>query len=61
MTTKNIATEKKQYVQPEVDRITLDREISLQLESAQPSGEPTAPEWSSNDYFNNDPYKTNLG
>ena len=58
MTKNNITTEKKQYVHPLIERVKLDNEISLQLES--PTGEPTDREWSSNDYFNNDPYKGNL-
>ena len=57
--TKNITTEKKQYAQPLIERVKLDNEISLQLES--PSGEPTDEDWMfSNNYFNNDPYKGNL-
>lgn len=60
MTKNNITTEKKQYVQPNIDRVVLDNEISLQLQSLTPAGEPTDPEWSSNDTFNNDPYKGNL-
>lgn len=60
MTKNNITTEKKQYVQPNIDRVVLDSEISLQLESLKPEGDPSGPEWSSNDTFNNDPYKGNL-
>ncbi len=58
--TKNITTEKKQYVQPVIERIELDNDISLQLQSLNPSGEPTDEDWLSNEYFNNDPYKGNL-
>ena len=57
---KNITTEKMQYVLPLIERIELDNDISLQLQSLNPSGESTDPEWSSNDTFNNDPYKGNL-
>ena len=57
---KNITTEKKQYVQPVIECIELDNDISLQLESDLPDGDPSNPEWSSNDTFNNDPYKGNL-
>ena len=60
MTKNNITTEKKQYVQPVIEHIKLDNDISLQLQSLNPAGEPTDPEWSSNDTFNNDPYKGNL-
>ena len=59
MTKNNITTEKKQYVQPLLERVKLDNEISLQLES--PAGEPTDEDWkSSNNSFNNDPYKGNM-
>ena len=59
MTKNNITTEKKQYVQPLIERVKLDNEISLQLES--PTGEPTGEDWMfSNNSFNNDPYKGNL-
>ena len=59
MTKNNITTEKKQYVQPLIERVKLDNEISLQLES--PTGEPTGEDWMfSNNYFNNDPYKGNM-
>lgn len=64
MNHKNILdmkTTKKLYVPPVIGKIELDSEISLQLQSAEdqdPDGDPVflkAP-----DYFNNDPYKTNL-
>jgi len=56
---KNIKrTEKKSYSSPQIERITLDNEISLTLESS-PADPPT---WSENkEYFNNDPFKTNVG
>jgi hypothetical protein len=56
---KNIKrTEKKSYSSPQIERITLDNEISLTLESA-PADPPT---WSENkEYFNNDPFKTDIG
>jgi len=53
-------TAKKTYIGPQIEEIRLDHEISLALESAPPAapGEVTgqAPE-----YFNSDPFKTNLG
>lgn len=53
-------SEKRTYNSPMVKRIKLDNEISLALESA-----PDDPEHYSSisapEYFNNDPFKTNLG
>lgn len=52
-------TEKKTYSPPLIERIRLDNEISLVLESTSPAGEPV---WSkAPEHFNNDPFKTNLG
>ena len=52
----NKETQKNVYVAPRVERIELDNEIALQLESTPPKapGEAmnAAPE-----YFNNDPFK----
>ena len=51
--------EKRTYFPPMVERVTLDTEISLALQSPPPGpdeGALMAPE-----YFNNDPYKTNIG
>lgn len=49
---------KREYCFPMIERIVLDNEISLALTSETPDGEPTtqAPE-----YFNNDPFKSNIG
>ncbi len=52
--------EKNVYFPPLVERIRLDNEISLALESA-PGDPETYSTLSSPDYFNNDPYKTNFG
>jgi len=54
---KNIeTTEKKVYRSPQIERIALDNEISLVLQS--PASPPV---WSENkEYFNNDPFKTNI-
>ena len=55
-------SEKKAYFSPQIERISLDNEISLALEStpAPGPGEPGyvgyAPE-----QMNNDPFKANLG
>jgi len=50
---------KRPYISPTIERVELDNEISLALESSPPSGPgeySKAPE-----YFNNDPFKTNVG
>ncbi len=54
---KTYQNNKREYCIPMIERIKLDNEISLALTSEQPDGEPTgrAPE-----YFNNDPFKSNL-
>ena len=56
----NTIIDKRVYSQPEITVMRLDNEISLALESAPPEGPNevmnTAPE-----YFNNDPFKNNMG
>lgn len=55
MNTTIATTGKKPYNSPRIERIKLDNEISLALESFQPSGEPI---WSkAPDLFNNNPFK----
>ena len=49
---------KKQYFIPQVERIELDNEIALQLESTPPKA-PGEAKLNTPDYFNNDPFKTN--
>jgi len=48
------------YCTPKIERIKLDNEISLALQSSPPTYElvkgSSAPE-----YFNNDPFKSNIG
>lgn len=60
MITNNVNRQKRTYCSPRIERIKLDNEISLQLESDNtPDGDPSlvyAPE-----YFNNDPFKSNVG
>lgn len=59
MKTNIETTEKKSYSPPQIERIQLDNEISLVLESTSPDGEPL---WSkAPEHFNNDPFKTNVG
>ncbi len=64
MKTKMENIQKRTYSSPQIERIELDNEISLALESATP---PEAPGYEGGslgsnapDYFNNDPFKTNL-
>lgn len=58
MNTTIATTGKKPYNAPRIERIKLDNEISLVLESNQPSGEPN---WTkAPDYFNNDPFKDHI-
>ena len=56
MNTTIATSGKKPYNTPRIERIKLDNEISLVLESGSPDGEPgwvtKAPE-----HFNNDPFK----
>ncbi len=61
MNTINEFAAKKNYIQPQIERIVIDFDISLQYTSTptQP-GENETP-LGSNDYFKNDPYKTNVG
>ncbi len=40
------------YISPEIELIHLDREISLQLESATPFGDPDGPGWSAKTFEN---------
>ena len=47
------------YTAPEIERIELDNEIALQLESQPPIG-PGEANNKASEYFNNDPFKNNL-
>jgi len=56
-TTHNIS-KGKIYTTPQIERIELDNEISLILQSnINPVGEPIG----AFEYFNNDPFKTKIG
>lgn len=48
---------KKLYIQPKIELVKLDNEISLALESAPPEG-PGEVNNNTPAYFNNDPFKT---
>lgn len=49
-------TTKLQYIVPKIERIELDNEIALQLES-NPPVEPGEAKVNTPEYFNNDPFK----
>jgi hypothetical protein len=51
---------KRTYLAPQIEQIKLDNEISLALESSPPTG-PGEPTSQAPEYFNNDPFKTNVG
>ncbi len=51
---------KQLYSTPLVERIELDNEIALQLESTPPKA-PGEANLNAPEYFNNDPFKSNLG
>ncbi|MEI6753039.1 MAG: hypothetical protein WCK78_07710 [Paludibacter sp.] len=54
-------TEKRIYASPMIKLIKLDNQISLQLESDAPLGPGETYNLKTPDYFNNDPFKANLG
>ncbi len=50
------------YIAPQVERIELDNEIALQLESSvTPPKAPGEANLNAPEYFNNDPFKSNIG
>jgi len=53
-------TIKQIYIVPKMERIELDNEISLQLESTPPQA-PGEANLYAPEYISNDPFKTNLG
>lgn len=56
---KNTNTEKREYTSPVIERIMLDYEIALQLESTPPES-PGEVHLQVPEYFNNDPFKINI-
>ena len=57
MNITNKIAERLPYSYPHIERIELDNEISLTLQSdTSPEGEPVG----GAEYYNNDPFKTNL-
>lgn len=62
MKAKNENTIKSAYISPQIERIQLDNEISLALESTPSVDPPLGPGgFGQAEHFNNDPFKTNLG
>ena len=62
MEKQRISTKKIIYVIPQIERIELDNEIALQLESSQlPPKAPGEAQLKAPEYFGNDPFKANLG
>ena len=55
---KNIDIERRIYIEPSIERIVLDAEISLALESNPPAPE-TLNRFHAPEYFNNDPFQGN--
>lgn len=60
MNTKNIIKEKRSYFPPIVEKIKLDNEISLALESSPPIGPDEGANLSPS-HLIDDPFKSNLG
>ena len=59
----NTLNKKQVYTTPQIERIELDNEISLTLDST-PGAPPSGPNELTSfapDYFNQDPFKTNVG
>ncbi len=61
MNTFEDKTAKRSYIAPTVERIKLDNEISLELTSDPAFGPGEALGLNAPEYFNNDPFKTNIG
>jgi len=54
-------TEKRIYNAPQVERIDIDKDVSLQLQSTPPiPGGEGLNKTKSPEYFNNDPFKGNM-
>ena len=56
----NMNTQNPNYSAPMIERIELDNEIALQLESTPPKA-PGEAHLQVPEYFSNDPFKSNLG
>jgi len=54
--------DKRTYSPPIIEKVILDNEISLVLQSASPPSGPNETTFNAApEYFNNDPFKTNIG
>ena len=53
-------TEKHRYIPPMMEKITLDNEISLVLESTPPEGPGEGTGALAPEYFKNDPFKSTM-
>jgi hypothetical protein len=60
MKTTDKTTEKRIYLNPTILLIKLDNEISLALQSSPPAGPDEGVSFAP-EYFNNDPFNTNIG
>lgn len=60
MKTSERMTEKRMYLNPTIELLKLDNEISLALQSTPPEG-PGEGASLTPEYLNNDPFKANLG
>ena len=60
MKTTERMTEKREYCSPVIERIILDHDISLTLDSVTPPEGPGEGITKAPEYFNNDPFKGSL-
>lgn len=60
MNIKKNKPSRRTYSTPRIERIKLDNEISLSLESDEAPGDPEA-SIRAPEYFNSDPFRTNIG
>jgi hypothetical protein len=61
MNTENKLLQKRTYSTPNIECVKLDNEISLALESTPPTGPFESNNTNAPEYFNNDPFKGNVG
>lgn len=60
MTTQNINTEKKFYSAPQIEKVVLDNEISLQLESAPTPNQGDEVMNRRPEYMKSDPFNSHI-
>ena len=56
----NTSTKNREYTSPLIERIIIDHEITLQLESTPPVGPGGETVFNTPEYFKNDPFKVNF-